>query len=274
MKSKTKASTIFWEIVMWIMSLPILYPFVMVVVTSFKSFGEASFLNISLPKKWMFENYVTVFNDGKILQSFLNSAYITIFSVVLIVILSSMLSFILMRNPTRINKFISRFMTFGIIAPFAALPTIQLLKMMGMYGSRTSLVFVYAALYMPFSSMLYSSFIVTIPKELDEAAIIDGCTGMRLFSKIIFPLLQPITATVAVLNFMWVWNDFQYPIYLLNSTAKWTLPLSVYNFFGQFNHSWQLVCTDMVLVSLPVIIIYLFAQKYIINGMTAGAVKG
>lgn len=274
MKKKTNALNIAVEIIMWIFSLTILYPLVMVLVTSFKTFGEASFLTVSLPKKWMFENYIEVFTQGKILNSFLNSAYITVLSVAIIVFLTSMLSFILMRRRTRLNKFIYRFMTFGIIAPFAALPTIQLLKMIGLYGSRTSLVFVYTALFMPFTSMLYSSFIKTIPKELDEAAVIDGCSGMALFFKIIFPLLQPVTVTVGVLNFMWVWNDFQYPIYLLNSSDKWTLPLSVYNFFGTYNDSWNLVCADMVLVTLPVVIIYLFAQKYIINGMTAGSVKG
>jgi raffinose/stachyose/melibiose transport system permease protein len=274
MKKKSRVSSKLLEIMMWLLSLTILYPLGMVVLTSFKSYGEASFLTLSIPKQWHFENYVLVFKQGKILNSFLNSTYITILSVILIVSLTSMLSFILMRKRTKLNRLIYKFMTFGIIAPFAALPTIELLKMIGLYGSRTSLVFVYTALFMPFSTLLYSSFIVTIPKELDEAAVIDGCTGMALFLKIVFPLLQPITVTVAVLNFMWVWNDFQYPIFLLNSSDKWTLPLSVYNFFGQYNHSWQLVCTDMVMVSLPVVILYLFAQKYIISGMTAGAVKG
>ena len=127
---------------------------------------------------------------------------------------------------------------------------------------------------MPFTAMLFSSFIVTIPRELDEAALLEGCQGYSLFFRIIFPLLKPVIATASVLNFMWVWNDFQYPLYLLNSSSKWTLPLSVYSFFGTFNRDWNLVCADMVLVSLPVIIVYIFAQKYIISGMTAGAVKG
>ena len=109
---------------------------------------------------------------------------------------------------------------------------------------------------------------------MDEAAVMDGCKGTRLFIKIILPLLKPVIATTAVLNFMWVWNELQIPMYLLNSSDKWTLPLSVYNFYGQFNQSWNLVCADMVMVSIPVVIVYIFAQKYIISGMTAGAVKG
>ena len=272
MREKTR--NIIIEIILWIFSIVFIYPLLMVVITSFKSYGEANYLSLALPAEWLYENYVQVFIEGKILSSFFNSLYITVFSVVLIVAISSMLAYILMRRRDRLNRMIYRGLTFGIIAPFAAMPTIQMLKTMGIHGSRTSLIFIYAAMFLPFSTMLYSSFIVTIPQDLDEAGIIDGCTGFALFRRIIFPLLQPITVTVGVLNFMWVWNDFQVPIYLLNSSSKWTLPMSVYNFFGQFNRSWHLVSADMVLVSLPVIIIYLFAQRYIIDGMTAGAVKG
>ena len=164
--------------------------------------------------------------------------------------------------------------TLGIIAPFAALPTIQLLQQLGMYGSRIGLCMVYASLYMPFTTMMFCGFIKGIPRELDEAAVMDGAVAGRLFLKVILPLLKPVLATTGVLNFMWVWNELQIPLYLLNSSSKWTLPLSVYNFYGQFSRSWNLVCADVVLVSLPVILVYIFAQKWVIAGMTAGAVKG
>jgi len=271
---KQSRMDIFLEIPLWAFSGLTVYPLAMVILTSFKTYGEANFLSVSLPKQFIFDNYVQVFIDGKIPRSFFNSVIITVFSVILVTLLSAMLAYILMRNRSRVNRIIYKFITFGIIAPFAALPTVQLLKIMHIYGSYVSLIFVYAALFMPFSAMLFSGFILSVPKELDEAGVIDGCAGMSLFMRIIFPLLRPATMTVGVLNFMWVWNDFQYPIYLLNTSAKWTLPLSVYNFFGQYNRSWNLVCADMVMVSLPVVLIYLFAQRYIIDGMTAGAVKG
>ena len=263
-----------YELVLWFFSLIVIYPLAMVVITSFKTMGEAEDLNISLPKKFLFENYKTVFIDGKIFRSFINSSIITVCSIILIVMLSSILAFIITRNNTKLNKVIYNAIVLGIIAPFAALPTIQFLKTIHIYGSYISIILVYTALFIPFSTMLFSGFIRTIPKEMDEAGVIDGCIGATLFYRIIFPLLIPVTVTVAVLNFMWVWNDFQYPIYLLNSSDKWTLPLSVYNFFGKYNGSWNLVCADMVMVSAPVVVIYLFAQKYIIAGMTAGAVKG
>ena len=269
-----KSVNILLEILLWLFSLLIIYPLGMVLMTSFKSYGESNILSIRPPTEWLISNYEEVWTKGKILQSFLNSTYITVFSVILILLCSSMLSYIVVRRRNRFNRFVSKFLTFGIIAPFAALPTIEMLKMMGIYGTRTSLVLIYAAIYLPFTSMLFSSFIVGIPRELDEAAIIDGCTGFPLFARIIMPLLKPVTATTGILNFMWVWNDFQYPMYLLNTSAKYTLPLSIYSFFGTFNRSWNLVCADMVMVSRLVMLFYLFAQKYSIAGMTAGAVKG
>lgn len=274
MDKKTKITNIVLEVVLWLLSIVVIYPILMVIFTSFKTKGEASYLNISLPSKWMFENYAQVWEQGNVLRSLVNSCLTTIPAVLIVIVLTSMLSYAIVRRNTKSCKFTYRCMTFGIIAPFAALPTIELLKALGLYGSRIGLVFIYSALYIPFSTMLFTSFIKGIPKELDEAAVMDGAKGGRLFVQIIFPLLKPVLATTAVLNFMWIWNELQIPMYLLNSASKWTLPLSVYNFYGQYSRSWNLVCADMVLISIPVILVYILAQKHIIAGMTAGAVKG
>lgn len=271
---KEKVVNTIFLIMLCVLSILVIYPLGMVLLTSFKSYGEANQLNLMPPKHFLVGNYIQVFTEGRILTSLFNSIIVTGFSVLLVVFLSALLGFVLMRRRSKITRLIYKVLTLGIIAPFAALPTIKLLQMLHIYGTRFALVFVYAALFMPFSTMLFASFINTIPKELDEAGVIDGCQGWSLFTKIDFPLLKPVTITVAVLNFMWVWNDFQYPLFLLNTSTKWTLPLSVYSFFGQYNRSWHLVCADMVMVSLPVVIVYAFAQKYIISGMTAGAVKG
>ena len=269
-----KKNNIIIEIIMWLLSIIVIYPLAMVLITSLKSGAESGDLNVNLPKKLMFGNYHTVFIDGKLLMSFINSGVITFCSVALIIFLSSTLAYIIMRNKTKLNRIIYKILIFGIILPFAPLPTIKILQSLHIYGSYISLILVYTALYIPFSTMLFSSFIQTVPKEVDEAAVIDGCEGLQLFFKIVFPLLKPVTVTVAVLNFMWVWNDFQYTIYLINSSSKWTLPLSIYNFYGKYNRNWNLVCADMVMISFPVILIYLLAQKQIMSGMTAGSVKG
>ncbi|MDC7288915.1 carbohydrate ABC transporter permease [Blautia schinkii] len=261
-------------VILWLFSIVFLYPIAMVVLTSFKSKAEANVLSVELPTQWLFENYAQVWEKGKIFRSAINSLQISVISVILILCMAASLSFILVRRNTKGCRLISRVLTFGIIAPMAILPTVELLKRLGIYGNKFSLIPLYAALYLPFSSMLFSSFIKGIPRELDEAAAMDGAKGIGLFARVVFPLLKPVTATTGILTFMWIWNDFQYPLYLLNSSANWTLPLSVYNFYGQFSRSWNLVCADMVVVSLPVVLVYFCAQKYVIEGMTAGAVKG
>ncbi|MBQ8305139.1 MAG: carbohydrate ABC transporter permease [Blautia sp.] len=273
MNKRTKKTNLILEIILWVFSLVTIYPLLMILLTSFKSKGEAAYLNINIPSEWHFENYVTVL-EKNFLQSLGNSVFITFLSVLLVTSLSSLFAFIIVRRDTRLCRGFYRVITMGIIAPFAALPTIRLLQTIGLYGSRVGLSLVYSALYMPFTTMLFSSFIRGIPKELDEAAVMDGAHGPGLFVKVLLPLLKPILATTGILNFMWVWNELQIPMYLLNSSSKWTLPLSVYNFYGQFSRSWNLVCADVVLVSLPVILLYIFAQKWVIDGMTAGAVKG
>ena len=273
MKKRKKRINRILEIILWICSIVTIYPMLMVLLTSFKSKGEAAYMSVSLPSEWHFENYLTVI-EKDFFRSLGNSIFITGISVVLIVALSAFLSFVIVRRATALCNISYKVITLGIIAPFAALPTIQLLQQLGMYGSRIGLCMVYASLYMPFTTMRFCGFIKGIPRELDEAAVMDGAVAGRLFLKVILPLLKPVLATTGVLNFMWVWNELQIPLYLLNSSSKWTLPLSVYNFYGQFSRSWNLVCADVVLVSLPVILVYIFAQKWVIAGMTAGAVKG
>lgn len=273
MNNKTQTINRVLEIILWLFSIITLYPPLMMLVTSFKSKGEAAYMSISLPKEWHPENYVTVLEKG-FFQSLGNSVFITLFSVLLVTVLSALNAYIIVRRDTTGCRIWYVIISLGIIAPFTALPTIRLLQTLHLHGSRLGLSFVYAALYMPFTTMLLSSAIKEIPRELDEAAVIDGASGLHLFIRIILPLLKPTLATTGILNFMWTWNELQIPMYLLNSSAKWTLPLSVYNFYGQFSRSWNLVCADVVLVSIPVIVVYVFAQKWVIAGMTAGAVKG
>ena len=275
MKKRKNTVNRILEVILWIFSIVTIYPMLMVLLTSFKSKGEASYLNISLPGEWHPENYGAVL-EKDFFRSLGNSVFITLLSVILITSLSAFLSFIIARRDTRGCRITYKIITLGIIAPFTALPTIQLLQKLGMYGSRIGLCLVYAALYMPFTTMMLSGFIKGIPRELDEAAVMDGAVGWKLFVTVVFPLLKPALATTGVLNFMWVWNELQIPMYLLNSSSKWTLPLPVKIVYGQgqFSRSWNLVCADVVLVSLPVILVYIFAQKWVIAGMTAGAVKG
>jgi raffinose/stachyose/melibiose transport system permease protein len=259
---------------LWLCALVILIPLATVIVTSLKSLKEAGSLNLSLPRGLLFGNYGTVFTEGKIAGGIWNSVLVTGFSTTLILLSSSLLGFIFARRRTRATVFMERCVTLGLVAPFTALPTVMLLKLLGILGTRGALALVYTAMFTPFTTMMLSAFVKTLPRELDEAAVIDGCSGFALFRRVILPLLQAPLMTALLLNTMWVWNDFMIPLYLLNSAARWTLPLSVFSFFGKYNHSWQYICANMVIVSAPVTIIYLIGQRSIISGMTSGAVKG
>ena len=259
---------------LWLCAVVILLPLAVVVVTSLKSLKEAASLNLSLPRELLFGNYVTVFAEGKIIRGIVNSLVVTGTATILILLSASVLGFILTRRRTSTTVFMERCITLGLVAPFTALPTIMLLKTLGILGTRGALALVYTAMFLPFTTMMLSAFVKTLPRELDEAAIIDGCSGPALFRRIILPLLTAPLMTAFLLNTMWVWNDFMIPLYLLNSSASWTLPLSVFSFFGKYNHSWQLICANMVIVSAPVTLLYLIGQRSIISGMTAGAVKG
>ena len=273
MKKSEKRNNTLLGILLWILSLIVIYPLVMVIFTSFKEKREASSLSVILPREWMWSNYSEVLERGDVFRCLFNSVFVSVITVIIVIATASLLSYAIVRRDTPACRLIDKLLTFGIIAPFAAMPTMKLLQMMGIYGSLWGMIFVSSALYLPFSAMMITSYIKGLPKDLDEAAVIDGATGMGLFIRIIVPLLKPIAATVMILVFMWSWNELQIPMYLLKSSAQYTLPMSVYSFYGAFSTSWNLVCADVIVVSLPVILLYAFAQKYVISGMTAGAVK-
>ena len=172
------------------------------------------------------------------------------------------------------TKLIYNSFSIGLIAPLSLIPTIKLMQFLHINNTFTSVILLLCALNIPMSVFLCTGFVKTIPRELDEASALDGCTSFALLRKVILPLMVPVVMTAAIIVFMGVWNSFMIPLYFLNNSSKWTLPLTVYNFFGQYSRDWNLVFADLVITSLPVLLFYFVAQRYIISGMTAGAVKG
>jgi raffinose/stachyose/melibiose transport system permease protein len=162
----------------------------------------------------------------------------------------------------------------GIAMPMNFFTLTKVMQFTHLINTRPGIIVLYAATQIPFSIFLIYGFVDSLPRELDEAAIVDGCGPFRLFFSIIFPLLTPVLVTTAVLNFMGAWNEFLLPLYYLNSSSNWPMTLAVYNFFGQFQSDWSLVSADILLTVLPVIIIYLIGQRFIVSGMVSGAVKG
>lgn len=260
--------------VSWVIVLVFLLPVAVVVVNSLKTSAESSIMNLQLPAIPQFDNYLTVIERGKLVITFLNSLLYSMGSSLLVVFLTLAAAFVLSRNKSRLSSFIYYFMVLGIALPLNYVALMQVMKILGLMNSQVGIILLYASISIPISLFISFGFVSTIPKELDEAAVIDGCRPIQLFIRIIVPLMQPIAVTIFVLSFMSCWNDFILPLYFLNSTDKWPMTLAVYNFFGIFQTQWNLVSADIVLTSLPVLIIFILGQKYIVGGLTAGAVKG
>lgn len=271
---KKKYSLLLLEAAMIIVSLIIIIPLLIMVLGAFKSSVEASAFNIKLPTKWYLGNFQFVIEKGNIIRAMINSIILTGGATAFGVLFAAMAAFIIARRNTKGAGKLNNYFLIGMIAPMQIITTYAVLKFLNLNGSFPGLIMVYIGINLPFNIFLFSNFIKGIPRELDEAALVDGCGVYRLFFKIIFPLLKTVTATSVIIFAMSVWNDFQLPLYLLNTPKKWTMPLTVYNFYGQYYSSWNYVFADMILTAVPIMILYLFAQKYIIAGMTQGAVKG
>lgn len=259
----------------WIISIISLAPLLLILFNSLKTSEKASDMTLNLPGlpiQW--ENFSVVFERGKLLASFINSSIYTVGSVLICCIFSAMAAYVLSRNRNKITKSIYLFIVLGITMPVNYVALMKVMLFLNLQNTQLGIILLYAAMQIPFSVFLLYSFIAKIPVELDEAGIIDGCNSLRLFITIVFPLLKPAIATVIVLTFLNNWNEFISPLYFLSSSTKWPMTLSVYNFFGMFYRDWNLVCADIVMTSIPVILIYLLGQKHIVSGMTAGAVKG
>jgi raffinose/stachyose/melibiose transport system permease protein len=272
-------STIFLFIIFMI-------PFAMVVLNSAKTSREIIFNAIALPESWgqLFTNISLIFNNETVdyLGAFVDSILITVFSLLVIVVFSSMAAWVLVRSKTNWSVFI--FMTFvaAMVIPFQVLmyPLVRWMRVLGdvinfrLLGTIPGLVFAYLGFGSSLSIFIFHGFIKNIPYELEEAATIDGCTQQRIFFQIVFPLLKPIMVTVLILNGIWIWNDYLLPWLVLGSNgAVQTIPIAVTAFAGAYLKQWDLILTSTLLAILPVIVLYIFAQRYIIKGMVDGAIK-
>lgn len=262
------------EIFAWILSLIIIVPFMMVLLNSVKSVTESATMSLNLPTVVHWENYLEVLKGGKVFKAFTNSVLISSVTAIITLVVSAMAAFVISRNRTRSNMLIYSVFLLGLVAPMNYVSTMKVMQMLHIINTYTGAFLLYSALFIPFTVFLYFGFIGGIPKELDESAVIDGCGGTRLFFQIIFPLLKPVTVTAVIINFLNSWNDFVIPLYFLNSSAKWGMIMTMYNYFSTYISSWNLVSAAMVLNLLPIITVYVIGQKYIVSGMTAGAVKG
>jgi raffinose/stachyose/melibiose transport system permease protein len=281
-----RPSRVILEIVTIMLFILFMVPFAMVVLNSAKTSKEIIFNAIALPSSWgqLLTNVSLIFNNPTVDYpgAFLDSAVITFFSLLVIVLFSSMCAWVLVRNKTAWST--ALFMTFvaAMVIPFQVLmyPLVRWMRVLGdvfqvpMLGSVGGIVFAYLGFGCPLSVFVFHGFIKNIPYELEESATIDGCSRARTFFEIVFPLLQPIIVTVLILNGIWIWNDYLLPLLVLGSNGiVQTIPIAVTAFAGAYLKQWDLILTSTLIAMLPVIVLYLFAQRYIIKGMVEGSIK-
>ena len=255
-----------------------LVPFAFIVLTAVKDRKSAALRSFDWPAEWYFwDNLVQVIQtrDFMLVTAFINSTILTVASVTLLVVLGAMVGFVLQRNPgSRWTLVVNFFVLAGLIIPPAVVPTIWVMQSVGLFKTLHGMVLIEVAYGLSFSVLLFRAFVATIPRELDEAAIIDGAGPLRLFFTVILPLLRPVVVTVIVVQSVAIFNDFTNPLYYLPGKQNVTVQLTLFNFQGQFNTSLHLLFMNILLITIPPLIVYLFFNRQIVAGMTAGAVKG
>ncbi|MDP4143048.1 MAG: carbohydrate ABC transporter permease [Bacillota bacterium] len=257
-----------------LLGLLFLSPFYIIIVNSFKTKKELFSSTLAFPLKWTTENYSQAYDRLDFFTSLGHSMIITFFSVIIIVVFSSMAAWMLERTKSKLSGFIFMLFIASMIVPFQAvmLPLIRLMGKLNLLNV-PGLIVMYLGFFCSLSIFLYHGFLKSIPKELDEAAMIDGCSKLQTFWLIIFPLLKPISITVAILNTVAIWNDYLLPSLVINNPDTMTIPLKTFFFFGEYTKQWNLALAGLVLDVIPVIIFYFLAQKHIIKSVTAGSIK-
>ncbi len=275
MKIKRTVLAIIRNLIAWIFSAICLIPLLLILFNSLKEKKAAAKMDLHLPA-WpiQWSNFITVIEKGKLASSFCNSLIYSAGAVILCVLFAALAAYVLSRNQSGLNRFLYMFLVLGITLPINYVALTKVLQFLHLNNTTGGIILLYTAMQLPFMTFLIHGFVAKVPMELDEAAVIDGCGPVQLFFLIVFPMLKPAIATASILTFLNTWNEFVSPLYFLNRSEQWPMTLSVYNFFGMYFKDWNLVCADILLTSLPVLIVYLIGQKYIVSGMTAGAVKG
>lgn len=252
-------------------------PFAFILSIASKNQQEAGLFQFTWPEEiLLFENLIGVIQSNNFLmpRALWNSTLLTVASVTLIVLFSALVAYVMQRRNDKVATLVNSIMFAGLVLPPAVVPTIFWMQTLGIYKTILSLVFIEVALSLPFSILILRAFIGTIPREIDEAAIIDGASPMRLFFSVIVPLLRPAIVTIIVTSSVAIYNDFSNPLYFLPGAKNVTAQLTLFSFMSQYGSQWNMVFADVVLITIPPLILFIFFQKQIVSGMTSGAVKG
>ncbi|NOU99977.1 carbohydrate ABC transporter permease [Paenibacillus planticolens] len=264
------------EVLGILIALLFLVPFYFVIVNSLKTFPELAASTAKLPQSLYFDNYKKVWTIMKFPSAFMNSLIITVFSNVGLVIISSMAAYRMVRKPSKFNNLVFLAFVAAMVIPFQSImiPLVRVASQVGLMDSKLGLIICYFGFGVSLNVFLFHGFIKSIPMEIEESATVDGCSPYGVFWRIVFPLLKPMSTTVIILNSLWIWNDYLLPSLVLNSPGLRTIPLATFSFFGQYTKQWDLALAGLTLGVLPIVIFFLAMQKHIVEGITAGSVKG
>ena len=252
-------------------------PFAFIFMMAAKDENEASKLQFSWPTHFqLWDNLVQVFQsrDYMLVIAFINSTILTVASVALLVILGAMIAFVLERRKSKLNPLINTLVLAGLIIPPAVVPTIWVMQSLHIFKTLPGLIMIEVAFGLAFTILIMRAFIATIPHEIDEAAIVDGAGPLRLFFQVIFPLLRSVIVTIVVVQSIAVFNDFQNPLYFLPGNANATVQLTLFNYMSQSLTSFNLLFANILVITIPMLVVYIIFQRQIVAGMTSGAVKG
>ncbi len=275
MKQKERIFLTLKTLLLSVLLLAYLVPFILVVINSLKPTREFLENPLALPQAINFSNFTIAFDKMNFISGLSNTVVITTISVLLIALFSSMAAYLMVRTTWKITRILFFCMVSAMIIPFQALmiPLVRIYGSLGILNNQSTLIYMYLGFGAPMAVFIYHGFIKSVPLEIEEAAMIDGCSQVRTFFQIVFPLVKPISFTVLILNVLWIWNDFLLPSLVLIKPAQRTLPLSTFYFFGTYTVDYGLLMAGLLMTILPVIIIYLFLQKHIIQGVMQGSIK-
>ena len=276
MKKKQSLKNVICYFLLTVTAVFWLFPLFMAMINSFKTNGELLTNVMSLPTSLHFENYTRTIEKMHYIRSFGNTVLLSGLSVSMMIFFSALAGWRLCRTKTRLSSFIFGLFVFSMLIPFSSImiPLYKVVLALKIKNSLIGLSFVYAGLGISMAVFLYHGFVKGIPRELEEAASIDGGSRMKIFFMVILPLLKPITATICITNVLWVWNDFLLPLIVISDNKKYSLLLSTNTLFGQYSNDWTAILSALILAAIPVIIFYALFQKQILKGIADGAVKG
>jgi len=252
-------------------------PFIFIFLTASKTSQEAALFEFTWPSYFqLFENIVEViqFRDYRAALAMWNSTLLTVSSVTFIVLLAALIAYVMQRRNDHVANLANSLLFTGLVLPPAVVPTVFLLQKIGLYKTIIGLVFIEVTLGLPFAVLVLRAFIGTIPRELDEAAIMDGASPLRMFFSVILPLIRSAVVTIIVTSSVFIYNDFSNPLYFLPGSKNVTAQLTLFSFMNQYNSKWNLLFTDVVIITIPPLILFMFFQRQIVSGMTSGAIKG